>query len=218
MYRNIFLFAFVILFGCSTNDTITKVTTFRTSVKKSFDLDGAVNKHTGKRINEQTAAAWINTKKVPYEFVVDKYGEISKIEFDTTLAPVKEFNLSIGDKFPEFVFQTIGERILNSNERLGNNVLIQFHITSDIFAYSNLEHQELETVVAKSKMTAILVFNQLNPDLVEKPGYMTSKFHIVKDSKWFFKKFGIKSSPVTFLLDQEGTITNIFTGNDKVTL
>lgn len=188
----------------------------------------------GKVYNKKTKK-WVSNlelmeiaRKHPFIFfqtVYNKYGEIDTLFYDPDninegKSPNRkeENQTKPGEIFPEYVFRTIDDIILDSEKLKGKWVLLSFDLLAkpDLMKKLSRQSDSARPFVEKDQLVLILCMADTKAIMLKKSGQEEHVFNIVSDGGNFHGKFNIVSFPTRILIDPEGRVVKYFHPTEEI--
>jgi peroxiredoxin len=185
---------------------------------KSFDPSGKLyNKHTGEKISDAAFNEYIkDNPRVTFDYEIDKFGEVSKYLLDTTSRTAARINsenkVAVGNKFPEFVFRSIDEKLIASAALKGQWVILKFELflqMADTQSYEEF-NQKLTDLGDQHEIVTIICLMESESQVREAVSTDLSNIHLIPDASNFHIRYGISSTPSLILINPEGKVVDYY--------
>ncbi|WP_425389630.1 TlpA family protein disulfide reductase [Ekhidna sp.] len=222
MKRSIRLFLATVFVLNITSIQAQKIYEKKATSNFQIDPNRVYNAHTGKKIEPKKFISMIQGKPFSIDTEIDSYGRIAKFLYDTTgrtFLKQPEENFEVGELFPPFNITTVRKRELSFDELRDKKVVVRFEMFADKYDFSNQALRTLENQMkaGKDEYVGVMFFHGIQEELdtIDTKG---TTFHLVLQGVNFHQRYGITSFPTTILLDEQGAVTEIFRGSEKVDL
>jgi peroxiredoxin len=191
-------------------------------VSDRSELSGKLfNKQTGELLSdEEIQKLRAEIPNFRYEPVYDVSGKIEKYLFDPqdpqkVIRRNPELQPKTGEKFPDFIFQTVkGKEVTNASLQ-GKWALLYFKNSVQTLNKPQFDQliSDLNQVSDQFEIEALAIFayDESIESLVE-----NSKLDGVKSGNGFFQRFHLISMPTTFLINPEGKVEAKFEGINPI--
>ncbi|WP_299394540.1 redoxin domain-containing protein [uncultured Gelidibacter sp.] len=195
-------------------------------VDKDFHVSKVYYKGTNTQVPEETFNQLVEENPNLFlESVIDSEGRITRYLYDPNLKD-SEFQ-TITDSpqkgsFPNFKLTTISNDTIILSELKGKIVILRFEMEATTFRFKKHEIQELDDKINglanKDSVAAIIVFDTSKSNVEKGFDLKDSNFKLVANGRNFIEKYGIKYFPSTLVIDQNGSLIDIFRHVDEIDL
>lgn len=189
-------------------------------------------KSTGKEMTEkeQQDAYIKHGSYINLEPVIDERGNIIHYIFDPEKPvhkgpkEIKEMNVSIGEKFPNFILTTTDNEVINLQELKGKTVLIRFELNTISL---NVPSEDISTIDKELKslsseltnnLEAIAIFGSSQEEIKKELKDSYTNFKLIPDGWNFFRKYSVYRFPTTIIIDKNGILVKQFSATEKLNL
>ncbi len=192
-----------------------------------FSVDKLYNKKTGEKVSQAEFEKLVsNNPNLPFETVYDNKGKAVKFLYDPDNANAKVINtraggkVKVGDYYPELVFRTVDDEVINLKDLKGKMVILRFEMEANTFRFKKHEIAEMDEAInqtqRQSEIEAIIVFAPSKKQVLEGFDLKNSNFKLVPDGHSFHDMLNIRNFPSTVILDKEGHLMKEFSYSDEI--
>ena len=225
--KQLFIYCLLIaLISCSKESSLIQdqnviTTKVSTTVRHSLD-EKLFNAKTGEPISMEEFSKMIKENPtLGLEKIYDKYGNPEKFLYHPD-APNKNYSQrdpalqpQVGQKFPDFVFTSIDEAEISSEEMIGKWVVIRFDFFSDKMDLDNYASfsKVINKVSKSTKLTTVLCSLDSKENIDRELSIFSDVIHLVAEGQGFFSKYHIINMPTTVLIDPTQTVVTYLDKN-----
>lgn len=164
--------------------------------------------------------------EIRFEHVINKYGKIDRYYYNPnnilTEFPNRDKSQQIkeGQLFPEFVFKTIDNEIIDSEKQRGKWVLIRFELFTRFMNKGSIEklNNQINKLEESKDLISIICLADNKQNIKNEMALIDSNFKLVDGGRNFHEKFNIVGFPTTLLLDKQGRVYKYFYNRDEIDL
>jgi hypothetical protein len=191
----------------------------------AFDPKNVVNIKTGQKLKEKEVFEVIKSNpEFCFAPEIDKRGNILYFKYDPDKTDwyIKRKTVNqqkTGDYFYGFEYKTFGNKRINNEKYLGNDLIIRFEMNPEgpFFKLASFVQLSENIQQAKKKINAIVLFsNQVEKPQLANFAEQFKMFEIVNDGYLFHDKYNIMVYPTTIYIDKNGKIVEIAEGSEAL--
>lgn len=201
----------------------------RKSYSEKMDTNIVFYKETGKKIPESVIFKIVkDNPRVFFETETDAEGNVLKYLYDPNnqngdgAKKILDSYISGDVPFPNFKVTTIDGEKIELKELKGKLVLILFESEGRALKFNksiieNLD-EKINALVNKEEVEAIVIYKASEDEVREDVKLNDTNFKLVADGRKIANKYYINKTPVTFLINKDGKLIDIYRNFYKIKL
>ncbi|MFC5625800.1 TlpA family protein disulfide reductase [Algoriphagus winogradskyi] len=226
--KSLFLyFLLLALVSCAKESSLIQdqnviVTKVSTTTRHSLD-DKLFNAKTGDPISMEEFSQMIKENPtISLEKIYDEYGNPEKFLYHPD-DPNKNhsqrdpaFQPQVGQKISDFVFKTIDDKEIYSEEMIGKWVIVRFDFFVDKMDKENYASfsNAINKASKSGKLTTILCSLDSEENIENELTMFSDVIHLVGNGQGYFSKYHITTMPTTILIDPNQTVVKYLDKNN----
>lgn len=194
----------------------------------NVSLSGKVfNKVSGEQLSDEEISELF--KKYPniiLESSIDKYGRYTEYYFDPndirfqkfTKARSEDAQVGLNKSLPEFVFKSIDDEVISSENLKGSWILLRFDLFSRFANVSEIMDldKQIKQLNAEISIVPIIVLADSEQNIKNSFSQYNWTFKLVGNGRNFHEKYNIIQFPTTLILDDSGRVYRYYFMGDKI--
>jgi peroxiredoxin len=197
---------------------------------QEIQVDKIINKLTGEIFTkEELKDVLTKYKKLKLKPNIDEFGILLNYIFDPndpeTTSSQNDFltNVEKGNAFPNFIFKTIDDEVLNLQNLRGKTVILRFEMRSIGFTFKQNEISDLDNQInsfgnGTEEFYPIIVFQTSKEEIKQGFNLKETNFKLVSDGWNYCLKYSISRYPTTIIIDKEGKLLEQYLFSDEIVL